>query len=129
MQTHQWDFTELTAFAQANDLQVSPFYSDGKTYGTPTWIWSVVVEQSLYIRAWNGCQSRWYRSAIRQGAGRIFLAGDNHEVCFEPVRGRLKNRAIDQAYRVKYATSPYLRTMLQAGPRRSTLSVTPRLEK
>ncbi|WP_234447097.1 DUF2255 family protein [Virgibacillus salexigens] len=43
---------------------MSPFYSDGKTYRTPTWIWSVVVNSNLYVRAYNGQRSRWYQSAI-----------------------------------------------------------------
>jgi hypothetical protein len=33
--------------------------------GTPTWIWSVVVDGALYVRA-----SRWHRAAVRQKAGR-----------------------------------------------------------
>src|SRR5436190_8210797 len=28
------------------------------TYGTPTWIWFVVVDDGLYLRGYNGQQSR-----------------------------------------------------------------------
>ena len=54
----QWTTKQLNEFATADDMHVSPFYADGKTYGTPTWIWSVVVGNHLYVRAWNGQQSR-----------------------------------------------------------------------
>ncbi|WP_353063901.1 DUF2255 family protein [Tunturiibacter psychrotolerans] len=34
------------------------------TYGTPTWIWSVFVDENLYVRAYNGTGSRWYNAAL-----------------------------------------------------------------
>ena len=36
--------------ALADDLHISPFREDGVTYGTPTWIWSVAVDDALYVR-------------------------------------------------------------------------------
>ncbi|MBO9165338.1 DUF2255 family protein [Lactiplantibacillus pentosus] len=125
--TEQWSASQLTAFGQADDFQVSPFYSDGRTYGTPTWIWSVVVNQHLYIRAWNGPRSRWYRSALTQKAGRIHLAEANHLVYFKPVTDEALNDQIDQAYCKKYAGSPYLMPMVASGPRQATMQVTPRV--
>ena len=53
-----WDQDELRAIARADDLHVAPFREDGKTYGTPTWIWSVTVDGELYVRAYNGRSSR-----------------------------------------------------------------------
>jgi hypothetical protein len=47
----QWPRAELRRIAVSDDLHVSPFRADGKTYGTPTWIWSVVVDDELYVRA------------------------------------------------------------------------------
>lgn len=29
----------------------TPFREDGKTYGKPTWMWAVVVDGDLYVRA------------------------------------------------------------------------------
>ncbi|GEM_PF-4435953 len=65
-----WSKGELRKIGESDDLHISPFREDGKTYGTPTWIWSVVVEDALYVRAYNGRRSRWYRAAMRQKAGR-----------------------------------------------------------
>lgn len=82
-----WSKDELRKIAQADDLHISPFRDDGKTYGTPTWIWSVAIEDALYARAYNGQNSRWYKAAIQQKAGRITAAGITKEVTFEPVDG------------------------------------------
>jgi hypothetical protein len=48
------------------------------TYGTPTWIWSVVVDDSLNVRAYNGTASRWYKAAMHQKRGRITAIRDWH---------------------------------------------------
>jgi hypothetical protein len=83
-----WSKDELRRVAEADDLHISPFREDGVTYGTPTWIWSVAVENALYVRAYNGPKSRWYQAAVRQKAGRIIAGGMTKEVTFEPVDGR-----------------------------------------
>lgn len=120
-----WTKAELDRIAGTDDLHISPFREDGKTYGTPTWIWSVVVDNGLYVRAYNGQSSRWYRAAMRQKAGRITAAGMRKEVAFEPVTGAIEDR-IDDAYRAKYRSSPYLSPMVGAQARSATVKVTPR---
>lgn len=120
-----WSKDELRKIAEADDLHISPFREDGVTYGTPTWIWSVAVEGALYVRAYNGQDSRWYQAALRQKAGRITAAGIAKEVAFEPAHGPI-NELIDEAYRAKYRTSPYLSPMIGAQARSATVKVTPR---
>ena len=120
-----WTPDTVAAIAASDDLHVSPLRADGTTYGTPTWIWSVVVDGDLYVRAYNGRRSRWYRSAVEQGAGRITVAGADHEVTFEAVGPDLNSR-IDAAYETKYAGSQYLPSMLQDGPTSATVRITPR---
>ncbi len=56
-----WSKDELRKIVESDDLHISPFREDGVTYGTPTWIWSVVVDGNLYVRAYNGTSSSWYR--------------------------------------------------------------------
>jgi hypothetical protein len=75
-----WSKDELRKIAEADDLHIAPFREDGMTYGTPTWIWSVAVDDALYVRGYNGQNSRWYRAAARQKAGRIIAAGMTKEV-------------------------------------------------
>jgi hypothetical protein len=119
---------ELRKTAEADDLHISPLREDGKTYDTPTWIWSVVVDGALYVRAYNGPNSRWYRAAMQQKAGPIIAAGVTREVTFEPVDGKINDR-IDDAYRTKYKSSPYLSPMIGARARSATVKVTPRATK
>jgi len=120
-----WPKDELGKIAETNDLHIAPFREDGKTYGTPTWIWSVVVDGALYVRAYNGKNSSWYKAALRQNAGRITAAGITREVTFESVDG-LMQKSIDDAYRVKYHGSPYLKPMIGVRARSATIRVQPR---
>ena len=121
----EWSKDELTRIAEADDLHVSPFREDGVTYGTPTWIWSVVVDGDLYVRAYNGQKSRWYQAAMRKKAGRISVAGVTKDVSFERIDGLVNDR-IDDAYRAKYKSSPYLGPMIGARARSATVKINPR---
>jgi hypothetical protein len=123
--THGWDSDELREIVDADDLHVSPFREDGTTYGTPTWIWSVAVDGALYVRGYNGPDSRWYRAAARQRAGRILAAGLTKEVTFEPVEGAILD-SIDQAYRAKHRGNRYLEPMIGARARFTTVRIMPR---
>jgi hypothetical protein len=120
-----WSKEELQKIAEADDLHISPFREDGVTYGTPTWIWSVVVDDSLYVRAYYGHNSRWYQAAVREKAGRITVAGMTKEVTFEPIDGHL-NDLIDDAYRAKYKGSPYMNPMISTRASSATVKVVPR---
>lgn len=118
---------ELQSIDQADDLKISPFRADGKTYGTPTWIWEVVVDGELYVRAYNGKSGRWYQSAIQQKAGRIHAAGMVKDVIFEHVHGDTTlDTKIDEAYRKKYSTSPYLEPMISNHAREATIKIIPK---
>jgi hypothetical protein len=119
-----WPKDELHRIAETDDLHIAPLREDGKTYGTLTWIWSVVVGDALYVRGYNGQRSRWYQAALRQKAGRIRAAGMTREVAFEPVEGAVNDR-IDEAYRAKYRGSPYLGAMIGARARAATVRVAP----
>lgn len=119
-----WPKDELRMIAEADDLHISPFREDGVTYGTPTWIWAVAVDDDLYVRAYNGRNSRWYQAAMRQRAGRIVAAGLTKEVTFEPVDGPIDDR-IDNAYRAKYHGSPYLSPMIGTRARSATVKIVP----
>ena len=120
-----WTPEELQRIAASDDLHVSPFREDGVTTGTPTWIWSVVVDGALFVRAYNGRDSLWYKAAMRERGGRINAAGMTKDVAFAPVEGAINDR-IDDAYREKYRDSPYLAPMI--GPRAlaATVQISPR---
>ena len=121
-----WSKEELHKIAEADDLHISPFRENGVTYGTPTWIWSIAVDDTLYVRGYNGVKSRWYQAAVQQKAGRIKAAGVTKEVMFEPVDNGPTNDRIDEAYRAKYMKSPYLKPMINARARAATIRIAPR---
>jgi hypothetical protein len=120
-----WSKEELRKIEESDDLHISPFREDGVTYGTPTWIWSVAVDSNLYVRAYNGTNSSWYQAATKQKAGRIAAGGLTKEVAFETVEGQIDDR-IDDAYRTKYHSSPYLRPMISSRARSATVRVVPK---
>ena len=117
-----WAQEELQEIAASDDLHIAPLREDGAAYGTPTWIWSVVVDGALYARAYSGRASRWHQAALRQKAGRITAAGMTKEVAFEPAEGAI-NDAIDEAYRTKYRGSPYLDPMIGPRARAATVKI------
>jgi hypothetical protein len=120
-----WSQNELKKIAATDDLHISPFRDDGITYGTLTWIWSVVVEGALYVRAYHGRESRWFQAAAKQEAGRITAGGLTKEVTFETIDGPI-NDAIDNAYRAKCRDSPYLKSMISPQTRAATVRISPR---
>lgn len=121
-----WPADALVKIATTDDLHIAPYRADRETTGTPTWIWSVVVDEGLFVRAWNGTRGRWYRSAIAQRSGRITVAGKEHEVEFAPTNDPELGERIDAAYIHIYAGSPYLPAMVAAGPKAATVEITPR---
>jgi hypothetical protein len=125
MNTVQFSAEELKQIDQADDLKISPFRADGVSYGTPTWIWEVVVDGELFVRAYNGKNGRWYQSAIGQKAGRIHAAGRIIDVAFEPVNDEVLNHKIDDAYRKKYSSSPYLPPMISKQTKEATVRIVP----
>ena len=121
----EWNKEELKKTSETDDLHISPFREDGKTYGTPTWIWSVVVGDDLFVRAYNGKNSSWYKAAVKQKAGRVTAAGMIKEVTFEQVDGDINN-LVDSAYEKKYKGSPYLKPMINERARSATIKVKPK---
>ena len=115
-----WTPAELDAIAGTDDFHIAPFREDGSTLGTLTWIWSVVVDGAVYVRAYNGTGSRWYRAARSQGAGRITAGGVEKDVTFTPIDDPQLNDRIDAAYEAKYGTSPYYPPMVTAKTRAAT---------
>jgi len=120
-----WNKGRLESIASSDDLHIAPFREDSVTTGTPTWIWSVVVDGELYVRAYNGTGSRWYKAAVTQKAGQIKAAGVIDDVSFEAVDGSLNDR-VDAAYSAKYASSPYLKPMVSERAVAATVRIAPR---
>lgn len=120
-----WDSNVLRQVNQADDLKIAPFHPDMITTGTPTWIWEVVVDNRLFVRTYFGISSRWYQAALNQKAGKIHAIGKVFDVRFEPIKDDALNQKIDDAYRVKYSSSPYMRHMTDNSSRMATVEIIP----
>jgi hypothetical protein len=48
----------FSKLAEADDLYIAPFREDGRRHGTPTWIWSVAVDDGPYLRQMIGARTR-----------------------------------------------------------------------
>lgn len=115
--------SEIEAIAAKDDFKIAPFYADGETTGTLTWIWSVSVDGRLFVRAYSGTSGRWYKSAMANKAGRITGAGLEKKVRFEAITDEALNSKIDDAYRAKYSSSAYLGSMISARAKSATVEV------
>lgn len=113
---------DIQKIAAKDDFHIAPLRPDGTTYGTPTWIWVVGVDDALYVRAYNGKNSSWYKAAIQQKEGKIETVGMTKQVRFEPVSGSINDR-IDVAYRKKYRSRPYLNVMVSERAKSATIKI------
>mgnify|MGYP002383514270 CR=1 FL=1 len=125
MKHTMWSQEDLQKISVSDDLHISPLREDGKSYGTPTWIWSVVVDENLYVRAYHGEHSSWYKAALRQKAGQINVSGMTLKVSFAPMMEKELNDRIDEAYIAKYKGNPYLDSMISAKARAATIKILP----
>ncbi len=120
-----WDPQTLKRINDADDLKIAPFRADGKTPGTPTWIWEVAVDGRLFVRAYSGRRSSWYQAALQQQCGQIHAVGQVFGVRFVAVDDEALNAKIDQAYREKYASSRYMAHMIGPNARSATMEIVP----
>jgi hypothetical protein len=119
-----WPKDQLDRIVEADDLHVAPLRDDGRSFGTPTRIWSVAAGGALYVRAFSGRDSRWYKAAMKQEAGRITAAGSTLDVSFEPANAYV-NDDIDAAYRAKYRGHRNLGAMVGPRATAATLRIGP----
>ena len=106
------DNATLSKIDQADDLKIAPERANGKT-GTPTWIWDVVVDNRLFVRPYNGTNSSWYKSAMAYKKGIIVAAGNTYQVSYAQIDDPELIKKVSDAYRKKYAKSPYMPHMVQ----------------
>ena len=92
--------------------------------GTPTWIWSVVVDGELYVRAYKGRVPAGTKPPCGRRRRQITAGGVTRDVSFTPVEGAVTDR-IDDVYRSKYGRSSYLASMISARARAATVRIAP----
>lgn len=56
-----WPQQAVTQITTIDDLRIHPYRADGKTLGTPTWIWPAAVGGCLVVRGSSGGRGpRWH---------------------------------------------------------------------
>ena len=118
-----WRPSELDAIGRADELQVVTRRADGSNR-RPVPIWVVREGDDIYVRAYRGTGSDWYRHATGdQHGGRIRVPGLEREVLFEPAWDESTGAQIDRAYRAKYARygNTYLKQMTADPAKHATL--------
>lgn len=99
--TH-WTSDELTKIGTAEELQIASLRSDG-TLRNPVTIWVVRLGDDLYVRAYKGRTSPWFRGAQVRHEGHIQAGGVDKDVTLvEMEADPALNDQIDAAYRTKY---------------------------
>lgn len=121
-----WTADEFKRIGASEELDIAWLGKDGRL-GKRVTIWVVAVGDGLYVRAYRGLRSVWYRGTQDRQAGRIWAGGIEKDVAFEPGEpGR--NDQIDAAYRTKYRRheAQYVDPMVTEGARATTIKLTPR---
>ncbi|HEY4399722.1 MAG TPA: DUF2255 family protein [Lactobacillaceae bacterium] len=117
-----WSKEQVAYFDQHDDLHIAPFRANGIA-GTPTWIWSVVADDRLFVRAYNGVHSSWYQSALAQKAGIIVSHDEQFSVRFKHETNETILEKIDVAYEHKYGPSPYVQAIISPKSRVTTIEI------
>jgi hypothetical protein len=95
-----WTREQLDKIGKAEELQIAALRREG-TLRKPVTIWSVCVDNDLYVRSVNGRSSWWFRGVRVRNEGRMQVGGIEKEVVCLDADPKLDER-IDAAYRAKY---------------------------
>jgi hypothetical protein len=92
---------ELDKIGAAEELRIASLRRDG-TLRNPVTIWVVRVGEDLYVRAYKGRSSPWFRGAQTRHEGQIRAGGVVKDVTFLEEPDPDINEQIDETYRSKY---------------------------
>ena len=118
-----WNPTVVAELAAAREIDVLVPAPDLPDVRTPIWV--VEIGGELYVRSWKGDGGRWYRRAKRYGDGSVVTSAGAHQVHFTPVTDPSLDAAVDDAFRAKYADSPYSQAMIDPPAAGTTLRLDP----
>ena len=122
-----WTRDDLDRIGAADELQLASVKQDG-TLRKPVTIWVVRVGDGLYVRAYRGHDTAWFRHTQQQHEGRIESDGVTKDVAFvDASADETLNREIDATYRSKYQRygRTYVDPMIAPQARATTLKLVP----
>ncbi len=103
------------------------FKKDG-THRKPVTIWVVRVGDDLYVRAYRGRETAWFRHIQQRHEGRIGAGSVTKDVTFvDASSDEALNNKIDAAYQSKYQrySATYVDPMIAPEARATTLKLVP----
>ena len=122
-----WTRNDLERIGAADELQLASIQEDG-TLRKPVTIWVVLVGDDLYVRAYRGRETAWFRHIQRRHEGRISAGGVTKDVTFvDASSDEALNNKIDAAYQSKYQrySATYVDPMIAPQARATTLKLVP----
>jgi hypothetical protein len=122
-----WTRNDLERIGAADELLLVHFKKDG-THRKPVTIWVVRVDDDLYVRAYRGHETAWFRHIQQRHEGRIGAGGVTKDVTFVDVNNdEVLNNKIDAAYQSKYQrySATYVDPMIAPQARATTLKLVP----
>ncbi len=123
-----WTGNELDKIDAAEELQLASLRSDG-TRRDPVTMWVVRVGDNLYVRAYKGRNSPWFRGARTRHEAHVEAGGVGKDVTLvEDGQDAALNDRIDAAYRSKYRrySGSIVDSVVTGEARQATLRLAPR---
>jgi hypothetical protein len=121
-----WARDELERIGDADELELASRRRDG-TLRNPVTIWVVRDGDDLYVRAFKGRASPWFRGTQARGDGRVRAGGVEKDVEFVDADDGVHD-ALDAAYREKYRRhgARYVDPMVGPDARAATIKLVAR---
>ena len=122
-----WTSNDLASIGAADELHLASFKQDGMRR-MPVTVWVVRVGDELYVRAYLGSETGWFRQILRRPEGRIVAGGVAQKVTLVDANSdAVLNQEIDAAYQVKYRrySATYVDPTLAPPARATTLKLVP----
>ena len=122
-----WTRNDLERIGAADELLLASFKKDS-THRKPVTIWVVRVGDDLYVRAYRGRETAWFRHIQQRHEGRIGAGGVTKDVTFvDASSDEALNNKIDAAYQSKYQrySATYVDPMIAPEARATTLKLVP----
>ena len=122
-----WTNDELNKIGKAEELEIQSLRQDG-SLRKPVTIWVVRVGDDIYVRAYKGRTSPWFRGAQTRHEGHIQAGGVVKDVTFIEDNDPAINEQIDVVYRTKYHryAANIVDTVLTSDARAATIKLVPR---
>lgn len=113
------------ALGSAREIEISSYRKDG-TLRRWVPIWTVPVDDTVYLRSAFGVDGGWYKWAKIKGIGRVRVGGVEADVALVPDTADDVQRQVDAGFESKYrGGGEALRTMVTEPARSATVRLEP----